>query len=140
MLNKYHFSKIFESCNNYKENSRDDFNKRQRSIDRENRNTESLGNFMDDMDNDGRFMRGFFRWDDDCYNWGCEVDTDKHIVVVTAYDTSSARVTLYDTSDGGETILDEDMVQRDYNKVIAACKRLTSNGDYYDFPDSEEDE
>lgn len=125
--------------NSYKENSRDDYNRRQRSIDRENRNTESLGNFMDAMDNDGRFIRGFFEWSEDCYNWGCEVDTDTHIVVTTAYDTSSARVTLYDTTTG-ETILDEDMVPRNYDKVIAACKRMTSNGDYYDFSDLEDDE
>lgn len=138
MLNICHFEKIFESCNKYKESSRDDFNKRQRSIDRENRNTQNLGDFMDAMENDGRFIAGFFKWNDDCYNWGCEVDTDMHVVVVTASDTSSVRVTLYDTSDG-DTILDEDMVPRDYDKVIEACKRLTSHGDYYDFPDSEED-
>lgn len=119
-------------------NSRDAFNKRQRSIDKENRNTIGLGNFMDAMDNDGRFMRGFFEWSNECYNWGCEVDIDVHVVVTTAYDTSNVRVTLFDTSDE-LTILDEDMVPRDYAKVIEACKRLTSHGDYYDFPDLEEE-
>lgn len=140
MINKYQFSKIFESCNNYKESSRDEYIRRQRSINRENGNTESLGNFMDAMDNDGRFIRGFFKWSEDCYNWACEVDTDKYIVVITADDISSVAVRLYDTSSGERVFEDEDVVRRDYDTVIKACKRMTSKGSYYDFPDLEGDE
>ena len=104
------------------ENPRDEYLKMMGRNMRENQATLTQGEFDDAMDNNGNFIRGFYKWDSDSHNWGCEVDVNLYLVVSYHTDGGGVFIRLIDTNSGKrEVVATRHIHFLDYNDVATEC-------------------
>lgn len=104
------------------ENPRDEYLKMMGRNMRENQATLTQGEFDDAMDNNGNFIRGFYKWDSDNHNWGCEVDVNLYLVVSYHTDGGGVFIRLIDTSSGKREVVTTRHIHfLDYDDVAKEC-------------------
>ena len=107
------------------ENPKDEYLKRMGRNMRENQATLTQGEFDDAMDNNGYFIRGFYKWGPDSHNWACEVDVNLYLVVSYSPDGGGVWVRLIDTSSGKKEMADERYIHfLNYNDVVQECLNI----------------
>ena len=106
-------------------NPRDEYLKTVGRNMRENQAILTQGEFDDAMDNNGYFMRGFYKWGPDSHNWGCEVDINLYLVVSYATDGGGVHISLIDTSSGKRELVDERYIHfLNYDNVVQECLNI----------------
>ena len=103
-------------------NPRDEYLRMQGRNMRENQAILTQGEFDDAMDNNGNFMRGFYKWGPDSHNWGCEVDSNLYLVISYATDGGGVQISLIDTSSGKRELVDDRHIHfLNYDDVVQEC-------------------
>lgn len=122
-------SKLFEGMLS---NNRDEYNRLQRQHDRDNARYLSDGDFDDAMENDERFLRGFYHWSSDSHNWGCQIADNFYIVISYATDGGTLKVSLVRVAGRNREVVDwKSTYSKDYSKVMELAAQVAAGYDDY---------
>lgn len=104
------------------ENPRDEYLKMMGRNMRENQRILAEGNFDDEMDNNGYFIKGFYKWTPYSHNWACEVDINLYLVISYATDGGGVHINLIDKSDGKQKLITTRYSPMlNYDDVVQEC-------------------
>lgn len=103
-------------------NPRDEYLKMVGRNNRENNLTLSVGDLDEALENNGYFIKGFWKWSSDSHNYAAQIDIDLYLVIKYATDGGGVTAEIIDTSDGTrKQVASAHTPFYGYDEVVSTC-------------------